>query len=64
MVYCKENNNDKLQTLSVCIISDCLKHDTCGVNTFQGKLIALLNRDYSFIENIHYICGFPEKPIK
>ena len=55
VVYYKKDNNDKLQTLSVCVISDCLKHDACAVSTFQGQLIALLKRDFPFIENVHYM---------
>ena len=50
-VYHKVEGKDKLQCMSVCIILDCLMHDTTAVHAFTDTVTVLLDfaENYSFI---------------
>lgn len=53
VVYYKRNDQ-KLGSISFCIISDCLKNDTVTVHTFLSKLIPLLKIKFPELKNIEY----------
>lgn len=52
VVYYKKN--EELKNINICMISDCLKHNTVAVNVFLKKLIEYLKEIFENINYIHY----------
>ena len=55
VVYYKDNNF--ISNINICMISDCLKHDTIAVHVYLKKLIEYLKE---ILENITYIHYFSD----
>src|SRR5207248_4208795 len=54
VVYYKELDNEEVQSSSLCIISDCLRHDTIAVHVFLRESIEYLKGLIGEINHIHY----------
>ena len=53
VAYLRSSNWDFKDT-SICIISDCLKHDQTAVHCFLTKVITLMEQKVNNIKIIHY----------
>ena len=47
-------NEDQLEHISMCVISDCLKHDTITVHSFLQVVLPYLKDCHPVIKHIHY----------
>lgn len=54
VVYYKELGSEEVRTSSLCIISNCLRHDTIAVHVFLREVIQYLNGLINEIRHIHY----------
>ena len=52
VVYYREN--EEVQCVNLCVISDCLRHDMITVHVYIGKVINYLKMQFSKISHIHY----------
>ncbi len=53
-VYNKRGDDGEIQCTSMCVISDCLAHDTVAVHTFLSKVICLLKEKFGPVRYIYY----------
>ena len=53
VAYFRSPNGD-LKHTSICVISDCLKHDQTAVHCFLTKVITLMKQKVNNIKIIHY----------
>ena len=53
VAYFRSSNGD-LKHISICVISDCLKHDQTAVNCFLTKVVTLMKQNVNNIKIIHY----------
>ena len=53
VAYFRFSNGD-LKHTSICVISDCLKHDQTAVHCFLSKVITLMKQKVNNIKIIHY----------
>ena len=53
VAYFRSSNGD-LKHTSICVISDCLKHDQTAVHCFLTKVVTLIKQKVSNIKIIHY----------
>ena len=53
VAYFRSSNED-LKDTSICVISDCLKHDQIAVHCFLTKVITLMIQKVNNIKIIHY----------
>ncbi|KAM4046376.1 LOW QUALITY PROTEIN: uncharacterized protein ACNLHF_009977 [Anomaloglossus baeobatrachus] len=54
VIYFKELNGEAAQNISLCIISDCSRHDTAAVHTFLTVIVEYLKTLIYGIRHIHY----------
>ena len=54
VMYFKELNSEAAQNISLCIISDCSRHDIVVVHTFLTVIVEYLNTLIYGIRHIHY----------
>lgn len=54
MIHCKDPRNKKL-IISLCVISDDLKHDICMIYEIQKTVTAFLKENYSHINTIQLL---------
>ncbi|KAL1252668.1 hypothetical protein QQF64_017361 [Cirrhinus molitorella] len=47
-------NESQLKCLSMCVISDCLKHDTAAVHTFLGQVLKHVKHVIPGLEKVYY----------
>ena len=65
VVYFK--SKDELKHLNLCVISDCLKHDTLAVHAFINKGMPYIKEQLPFVTKLHYFsdgCGGQYKNYK
>lgn len=65
VVYCKSTG--ELKHLNLCVISDCMKHDTLAVHAFINKVMPYIKEKLPFVTKLHYFsdgCGGQYKNYK
>ena len=54
VAYMRHKDDEEVTAKTFCVISDCTRHKTDTVYTFQKEVVKILKKEHAALETIHY----------